>query len=117
MDPSLGKSAFHDIFFDLLDRDRRLIDPQNARSFAGRGANSAGKFREVVSRVQLANRLFPMPVVYQIVPVGDQVVDWAARLAEGHATVHAARALGPKTRFGEIEVDFEPVIDALRNRT
>ncbi len=111
------KGALHDVLFDLLDRDCRLIDPQHTRRFARRWTNAAGKFRKIVGRVQLANRLFPAAVIDEIVPVGDQVVDGTSRLAEGHATVHAARALGAKLRFGKIEIDLEPVIDALRNRT
>jgi hypothetical protein len=53
MDPALDKPALHDIFLDLLDRDRGLIDPQHARRFARRWTNPAGEFREVVGRVQL----------------------------------------------------------------
>ena len=117
MDPAFGKPALHDIFFDLLDRDRRLIDSQHARRFARRGTNPAGEFREVVGRVQLANRLFPTPVINQIVPIGNQVVDGTSRLAKRHAAIHAARALGTKILFGEIEIDLEPIIDALRNWT
>ena len=117
MDPAFGKSALHDIFFDLLNRDWRLIDPQHTRRFARRGTNAAGEFREVVGRVQLPNRIFPMAVINQIVPIGNQVVDGTSGLTKGHAAVHAARALGAKIRFGKIDVDFEPIVDALSDWT
>lgn len=115
MDPALGKPALHDIFFDLLDRDRWLIDSENAGCFARRGTNPAGEFREIVGRVQLANGFSPTPPIDEIVPIGNQVVDGASGLAKGHATIHAARALGPKSLFRKIEVDLEPIIDPLRD--
>src|SRR5713101_8087703 len=117
MDPALNKPALHDIFFDLLDRDRRLVDPQHTRGFARRWTNPAGEFREVVGRVQLANCLFPTPVINQIVPIRNQVVDRTSCLAKRHAAVHAARTLGSKILFRKILIDLEPVIDALSNWT
>src|SRR5450759_1548540 len=117
MDPAFVKSALHDIFLDLLDRDRRLIDAQHTRRFAWRWTNPAGEFREIVGRVQLPHRFFPTPVIDEIVPIGNQVVDGTSCLAKGHATVHAAGTLGAKLCFGKIEIDLEPIVDALRNRT
>src|SRR5258706_9596186 len=116
-DPAFEKPAFHDIFLDLLDRDRRLVDPQHARRFARCWTNPPGELRKVVSRVQLANRLFPTPVIHKIVPIRNQVVDGTSCLAKRNAAVHAARALGSKILFGKIEIDLEPVIDALSDRT
>src|SRR5882724_3124006 len=40
--PAFQKSSFHDVLFDLLNRDGRLVDPQHARSFARRRTNSSG---------------------------------------------------------------------------
>ncbi len=116
-DPAFLESALHDIFFDLLDGDGGLRDPEHTRRFARRWTNAAGEFREVVGRVQLPQRLFPTPVIHQIVPIGNQVVDGTSGLAKGHATIHAARALRAKLLFGKIEIDFEPVVDALGNWT
>src|SRR5208282_2890123 len=117
MDPAFVKSSLHDIFFDLLDRHRRLIDAQHTGCLAGRWTNPAGEFREVVGGVQLADRFFPTTVIDQIVPIGNQIVYGTPRLAKRHAAVHAARALGAKIRFWKIEIDFEPVVDALSDRT
>src|SRR5260370_6220179 len=116
-DPAFDKPVLNDIFFDLLDRNRRLVNPQHTRRFARRGTNPPGEFRKIVSRVQLANRLFPTPVIDQIVPIRNQVVDGTSRLTEGHAAVHAARALSSQLFFGKVLIDLEPVVDALRNWT
>ncbi len=98
---------------DELDGDRRLIDAQDAGGFARRGADAAGELRKVVGGVQAADRALPAVVVDQVVPVGDEVVDRAAGVAEGHAAVHAARALLALLLFRKWLVDFEPVLDAL----
>ena len=52
-DPALSKSPFHNVLFDLLNRYRRLVNPQHAGRFARRGTNSPGKFGEIVGGVQL----------------------------------------------------------------
>ena len=98
---------------DELDGDGRLIDAQHAGGLAGRGADAAGELGEVVGGVQAANGALPAAVVDQVVPVGDEVVDRAAGVAEGHAAIHAAGALLALLFFGERLVDFEPVVDAL----
>ena len=113
-DPAFLKSSLHDVFFVLLDRDRRLIDAQHARGFTRRGTDAAGELRKVIGGVQLPNRFLPAPAIHQIVPVGNQIVDRAARLAERHAAIHAARALLLERLLGKIEIDFEPVVDPLR---
>ncbi len=43
--------------------------------------------------MQLNDRLVPLAAVHEVVPVGDQVAERAALVTEGHAAVHAARAL------------------------
>ena len=51
------EGAVDDGLLDLLDGDRRLVDAQHARGFAGRGTDAAGEFREIVGGVQLRGRL------------------------------------------------------------
>ncbi len=63
--------------------------------------------------MEAANGCLPAIVVDEIVPVGDEVVDRAAGVAEGHAAVHAASALLALLFFRERLVDFEPVANAL----
>ncbi len=58
---------------------------------------------KIVGRMQVARRLVPVAGVDEVVPIGDLVVDRAARRAGrdragahaiGHAAIHAARGLG-----------------------
>ena len=71
-------------------------DTENTRAFAWSRTHAPGKFGEVVGLVQAVECLPPATPVDEIVPLGDQIVDWAAvvGLAEGDAAVHAAGALG-----------------------
>ena len=115
--PAFLKSAIHYVFFNLLDRDWGLIDPQNAGGLARGWTNSSSEFRKIIRCVQLADRFFPASVIHQIVPVGDQIVDGTSSLAERNAAVHAARTLRAKFFFGKIEIDLKPIIDALRYGT
>ena len=77
-----------------------MLSVQDA--FARRRADAAGDLREIVGRVQVARRLFPVAGVDEVVPVRDLVVDRAAgrRVRDGvgavtirHAAIHAARGL------------------------
>ena len=113
MNPALVPGALDDGPLDELDGDGRLIDAEHAGGFARRGADAAGELREVIRRVEAANGGLPSIVVDEIVPVGDEIVDRAAGVAEGHAAVHAASALLALLFFRERLVDFEPVLDAL----
>ena len=116
MDPALHEAALDDALFDLLDRHRRLVDAQHAGGFARRGTNPAGELREIVGRVQRAHRFFPAALVHQVVPVGNEVVQRAARVAERHAAIHAARALRPQLLLGRSRINLEPVVDPFGDR-
>ena len=113
-DPAFEKAALDDVLFDLLDRDRRLVDAEHARGFAGRGTDAAGELGEIVGGVQLADGFFPAAAIDQIVPVGNEIVDGTAGVAERNAAIHAARALLAQLFFREILIDFEPVVHALQ---
>ena len=113
MNPAFVPGALDDAALDELDGDRRLIDAEHAGGFARRGADAAGELGKVVGGVEAADGGFPAAVVDEVVPVGDEVVDRAAGVAEGHAAIHAASALLALLLFGERLVDFEPVLDAL----
>ncbi len=92
-DPALGPGAIDDRQLDLLDRDRVVVDPQHARGLAGGRAERAGELGEVVRGVQAVDGRLPVVAVDQVVPVGDQVPERAALVAERDAAVHAAGAL------------------------
>ncbi len=114
--PAFLEAALDDVLLDFLDSHRRLVDAEHAGGFAGRGANAAGEFREIVGGVQLADRLAPQPAIDEVVPVGDEIVERASGVAEGHAAIHAARALHGELVLGKVAVNLEPVVDALDDR-
>ncbi len=87
--------------------------PRTQAGFAGRGADAAGELGEVVGGMQTANGALPTAVVGEVVPVGDEVVDGAAGVAEGNAAIHAAGTLLALLFFREWLIDFEPVLHAL----
>jgi hypothetical protein len=100
----------------LLDGDRRLADAEHAGGFTGRGADAAGEFGKIVGGMQDPDGFAPAAAVHQVVPIGNDVGERAAGVAEGHAAIHAACALRADFFFGEIEVDLEPVVDSLGGR-
>ena len=70
-----------------------LLMPSTHDAFARRRAEPAGELGEVVGRVQPIDRRLPAVAVDEVVPVGNQVAERAALMAERDAAVHAARAL------------------------
>ena len=102
-DPAFVERAIDDRHLDRLDRDRIVVDAEHARAFARRRAQAAGELREVVRRVQPIDRRLPAIAIDEIVPVGDQVAERAAAVAERNAAVHAARGLilaAPASGYG-----------------
>ena len=92
-DPALLPAFIDDRMLDRLDADRLGVDVERAGGFARRRTDPAGKIREIVGRVQNRQSLLPISPVDQVVPVGNDVVDRAARITERDTTVHAACAL------------------------
>jgi hypothetical protein len=113
VNPALFPAALDNGALDELDGNGRLIDTQNAGSLARRGADAPRELRKVVGGVKAANGGLPAAVVDQVVPVGNEVVDRAAGVAEGDAAIHAARALLALFFFRKRLVNFEPVVDPL----
>ena len=122
-DPTFGETFVDDRTLDILNRHRRIaIDAHHAGAFAGRRTNATGKLGKVIGLVQPLQCLAPQTAVDQVIPLGNQVVDWTARafvtlanhvaeMAERDAAVHAARALLLQLRLGEMLVEFIPVVD------
>src|SRR5579859_2149815 len=106
-----------DGLFDHLDRYRGLVDPKHASSFAGGGTNAAGELRKVIGRVQDADRRTPAIAINEIVPIGNDVVQRAAGVAERHPAIHAASTLGADLVFAEVLIDLEPIVDPFGYRT
>ena len=115
-DPALVERAVGDRHLDLLDGDRVVVQRQHARLLAGRGAELAGELGEVVRGVELLGGFAPPAALDEVVPVGDQVPERAAGVAERHAAVHApARLVAHQALVGRA-VDVAPVATALVDR-
>ncbi len=97
---------------DVLDGHRVLVDAQDAGRLTGRGAQPPGELREVVGRVQPLDGAAPVLPVGQVVPLGDEVPERAAVVAERDAAVHAAPGLlGDDGQEAAFDVDLVPVPD------
>ena len=115
-DPALGPGPVDDLDLDLLDGHRELVNAQHAGGLARRGAQPAGELGEVVGGVQSLDGPVPMAAVHQVVPVGDQVAEGAAAVAERDAAVHAARRLLAELLRREVLVHLAPVAQPHRHR-
>ena len=90
-----------------------VLDVQGAAGLAGRRADAAGEFREIVGGVQSLHRGAPLVAIDQIVPVGNQVVDRAALVTEGNAAIHAARRLFADIAIGQRMDEFAIILQPL----
>ena len=91
--PAFFPAFVDDEVFNRLDANRIVVNVERTCRFARRGTDAAGEFGEVVGAVQRVECLLPVAAIDEIIPVGNDVVDRAAGLAERNAAVHAARAL------------------------
>jgi hypothetical protein len=92
-DPALLEGAVDDRVLDLLDHHRVVDEVEDARRLAWRGADEARELGEVVRRVELLDGRLPLPGADQVVPVGNQVPQRAAVVAERDPAVHAPSRL------------------------
>src|SRR5215204_3696208 len=112
-DPSLLESPIDDGEFYLLYGNGLVVDGEHARGLARGGAEHPRELGEVVGLVQAVYGLLPVLAVHEVVPVGDQVSQGAASVAERHAAVHAARGLALELLVGHRLVDVAVILDAL----
>ena len=112
-DPAFFPPAIHDLAFDRLDGDGRVINVQRAARLARGGADAAGEFREVVGRMQHFQRVAPVIFIDQIVPVRDDVVDRATIVAKRNPAIHAARCLPADRIFRHRNDEFAVVCQPL----
>ena len=110
--PVLGEGPLGDLVFDAFDGDGIGVDAEDAGPLAGRGAQPAGELGEVVGGVEAFGRLGPVAPPHQVVPLGDEVAERTAFVAEGDAAVHAPGPLLAGRLLGERLVDLAPVPDA-----
>ena len=113
LDPALVPAPVRDRLLDGLDRNGIVIDAEHACGFAWSGTDSTGELRKVIRRMQHTQRFRPASAINQVVPVRDDVVDRAARMAERDAAVHAASALYLERGLLELVHDLTPVVKAL----
>ncbi|GAA3238323.1 hypothetical protein GCM10020256_58550 [Streptomyces thermocoprophilus] len=112
-DPAGLPRLVDDGHLDVLDGDRRLVDAEDARRLAGCRAEAAGELGEVVGGVQPLVGGAPVLAVGVVVPLGDEVSEGAAVVAERDAAVHAAAGLlADDGQQGAGDVDLVPVLDA-----
>src|SRR5450631_2722389 len=115
-DPPFRPGPIHDGMLERLDPDGAVVDIERASGLAGGGADAAGKFREVVRRMQNLTRLVPLLAVDEVVEVGNDVVDRAAVAAKRYAAVHAARALDLRLLGRQVGDELAPVLRAPAGR-
>ena len=93
-DPAFVPRPVDDLHLDLLDASTgSVLMPSTHAALARRRAQPAGELGEVVGGVQAIDRVAPVLAVDEVVPVGDQVAERAAVVAERDAAVHAATGL------------------------
>src|SRR5262249_41310035 len=104
-DPALLPGVIDDLLLDLLDGHRVVVDAENTRFLARSRTDPTGELGEVVRRVEADDRLLPAVAIDQVVPVGDDVPERAALVAEGDAAVHATRRLGAELLLGKLALE------------
>src|SRR5262249_45591144 len=105
-----------DVLLDVLDRDRVVVDVEDARLLARRRTDAAGELGEVVRRVEALDRLLPAAPIDEVVPVRDDVPERAALVTEGDAAIHAAGALRAELLLGELQLELAPVLQPIGDR-
>jgi hypothetical protein len=117
LDPPLFPGAFNNLVLNALNGNGIGIDAKNARALTGGGAESTGKFWEVVGGMKPLDGIGPVTLVDHVIPFRDEVAKRAAFMAEGDAAVHAARPLILGGLLSEGLVDLLPVPESYRHRT
>src|SRR3990167_5357039 len=112
-DPALVPSPVDDRAFDRLDGHRLIDDVERARRLAWSGADASGEFREVVRGMEDVERIPPVRLVDEVVPVGDQVVHRTPVVTVRDAAIHAPGRLQPQVGLGMRDHEFLVVADAL----
>src|SRR4030095_944213 len=112
-DPAHLPTLVDDGMLDGLDPDRIVVDVERAGFFARRRADAPGELGEVVGRMQRGQRLLPVLLEDQIVPVRDDVVDRAPGHAERDTAIHAACTLDLRFVVAQMMDELAPVLDAL----
>src|SRR5450432_1995621 len=114
--PAFLPALVNDEMLDRLDTDRIVVDIERAGLFTGRGTYPARELRKIIRGMQDVERLAPLMPVYEVVPVGNDVVHRAAGLTERNPAIHAARALLRRIVVLERKYEFAIATDAFLHR-
>ena len=120
------KGLLHDGVLVVPDAGGLVVQAQVAGLLAQRRAHAPGELGEGVAQRQALVGLFPQAAPCEVVPLGNEVVQGAARdalarperharLAEGNAARHATAGLGALLRLGVGDEDVVPVAQAGMN--
>src|SRR4029077_7101348 len=111
--PALRPTPVYDCSLDALDCDRVVVVGEDASGLAWRRTGISRKLREIVRCVQTRERTLPVPPTDEIIPVRNDISDWATTHAGWYAAIHAAGALLTQLSFVPIlRVNFFVITDA-----
>ncbi|MNV28038.1 hypothetical protein D3C71_1192150 [compost metagenome] len=123
LDPAHFKSLVYNRLLDRANGNRLAVHANGAGAFAGRRADAACEFREVVRLVQPFQGHFPIVFEDHIIPFRNQIVKRTARshagqhtphMAERRSAVHTARTLLAQLLFAQRHRKFIPILDTLK---
>ncbi|CAB5068169.1 unannotated protein [freshwater metagenome] len=116
MYPSLFPCVINDRDLNLLDRHRVRINSQHTGGLARCRTKPARKLGKIVRCVQALDGFMPTVFVDQIIPIGNDVSERTAVIAERNTTIHAPAGLVLQVILWELLVDLFPVQQSYRNR-
>ena len=116
LNPILLEGLINNGHLHLLDGHCGLVDAQHTRGFTGRRAKPAGPLRKVIGGMQALRRFLSFIPPGEVIPLGDEVSQRAALVAERHPTIHAASGLALEHCLFLPLINFFPVHDAHRYR-
>src|SRR5699024_7401473 len=114
--PAFFKGVFHDGKFHVFNGYSVIVDAHYAGALTRGGTQAAGKFGEIVCRVQAVIGFAPAVLAHQVIPLGDDIAQGAALVAEGDSAVHAACGLLFNLANGGLFVDLAVIHQAQWDR-
>ena len=117
LDPTLIESPVGNLFFDVFNRHRIVVDVKDTGCFARGRADPSGELRKVIGRMQNPKSRLPVPQEYLMVKIRNNIAQWAAHVTKRHRAVHAPAALSLGFIFRPALIEFPIVALSLCNRT
>ena len=112
---TVGHGVIDDRHLNLFDGHSGLVNAEHARGLTRCRANSTGELGKVVWGVETLDGALKIVSPDKDVPLGNEVSQRTALMAEGHATIHAPARLTSKGGRIPGFVDLFPVLDTQRN--